>query len=855
MSGVEQCSARDRLLEQVEEAARVIAPLWPLSTSIAVNPLWDLRHMTFDQAIHYSRQLLGISGYPSLSLIAKEYASGRITDEDIQAAIDRKLESVECSDSSDGFEYEYRARILTKSHNDVFRIETMSRIDREVGKWCAAYLAGILPSEPDQGFYESWRNVVVFDPSALSIVGKVGRRQMANLGGDSEAAILNCMDRLGIAEEDRVWELSQHLASMAGWAGHAKWRTFWAPAEQPGPALHLVDYLAVRLCYAVVLDDFAINTEAKLFNSNANVNNRKSDGSDDERSDRESINLAILVATGLPRYLVQRLAKLSINDIEKVLLAAYEGHYRDHLLAALASPIPKRTFRPSAQVVFCIDVRSEALRRNLESCGPYETFGFAGFFALPAIYTPWWSADKVNLCPVLIEPTFQLGDRPSITSDKFAWRELAGRQVLAAGTRAFDVTRKGAVSQFVLAEAGGFFAGPIGIAKTLAPTWYQKVRSIARRVITRPVETIMDLESSASGMTDEEQALWAATALSTMGLIRDFAPLVVLCGHGSSSDNNPYASSLDCGACGGNKGGTSARAVAAVLNRRIVRNLLVEQGISIPETTLFTAAEHDTTTDKVSVLDLHLIPTDHVEDVERLQLALNQAGIATATNRTAFLPGYEDNRHSTSPVGRAGDWAQVRPEWGLARNAAFIVAPRSISAEVDLESRCFLHSYYADSDPDGVVLEAILTAPMIVAHWINAQYYFSTVDPNVLSAGDKTAHNIVAGVGVLQGAGGDLKVGLPLQSLYEGEDLFHEPMRLLVVVEAPQMRLEAVIARNKVLQELFDGEWVLLVARDKSQDNWMIRRPGGDWDSWKAAGVHSTDHYKLGGVDPTRIQQ
>ncbi|MHB8431932.1 MAG: putative inorganic carbon transporter subunit DabA, partial [Acidimicrobiales bacterium] len=141
----------------------------------------------------------------------------------------------------------------------------------------------------------------------------------------------------------------------------------------------------------------------------------------------------------------------------------------------------------------------------------------------------------------------------------------------------------------------------------------------------------------------------------------------------------------------------------------------------------------------------------------------------------------------------------------------------------------------------GIALETILTAPMVVAHWINAQYYFSTVDPDVLSAGDKTVHNIVGGIGVVQGAGGDLKVGLPLQSLFDAGQAYHEPMRLLTVVQAPRALLEAVIARNPVLRELFDGQWVHLAARDDQGDSWKIRRPGGSWTCWIPAGTRTKE--------------
>ncbi|WP_252371837.1 putative inorganic carbon transporter subunit DabA, partial [Pseudoalteromonas sp. S558] len=71
---------------------------------------------------------------------------------------------------------------------------------------------------------------------------------------------------------------------------------------------------------------------------------------------------------------------------------------------------------------------------------------------------------------------------------------------------------------------------------------------------------------------------------------------------------------------------------------------------------------------------------------------------------------------------RARDWSQVRPEWGLANNAAFIVAPRAWTRSINLQGRCFLHDYDWESDGDFSILELIMTAPMIFTHWINSQY-------------------------------------------------------------------------------------------------------------------------------------
>ncbi len=846
MNGEEVGVARVRLLAHVEEAARSIAPLWPLATAIAVNPLWDLCQKPFHDAVHHARRVLGISWVPSPTLFAEAYATGRITDDDLRAAISARRDHAVGHDEQGRHEFHpdvSPVRTAAERHDDAEGTALAASVDREVAKWCAAYLSGILPDEATEGFYGAWRHVVVFDPSARSLAGRTGRTRLADCGADPHDAILTCLDLLGIAEEDRVLELARHLARMPGWAGHAKWRSRWAAPDQPGPALRLIDYLAVRLCYETVL---LVQESASPGTGVGGTTRRRSltfrqprqkGGASPVRDDAHRARVRGPVVADLPEDVARHLAGLSTRAAVSIWHAAYEGHYRDHLLGALdRSPVATPP-RPRVQMVFCIDARSEGLRRHLEACGPYETFGFAGFFALPIRFGPWWSDDAMDLCPVLLQPTARVTERPVAPGGRAPSRELTGRQAIAAAQRAFNATKKGAVSQFALAEAGGIVAGPIAVAKTLAPSWFQRLGRLVHRAIAPVVATVVDVDCATDAMSDDEQALFGEVALVTMGLTRDFAPLVVLCGHGSTTENNPYASSLDCGACGGNRGGPSARAAAAILNRQTIRTLLAERGLVIPATTWFLAAEHDTATDVVTVLDRHLVPEDHVEGAVTLQAALDQAGAATSAERAAALPGSQSQRRVTGRAGRTADWAQVRPEWGLARNAAFIAAPRSRSAGVDLGSRCFLHSYDAAEDTDGVALETILTAPMVVAHWINAQYYFSTVDPQILSAGDKTAHNIVAGVGVVQGAGGDLQVGLPLQSLYDGPRAYHEPMRLLVVVEAPREVLEAVIARNSILQDLFDGQWVHLAAREDDHDDWKIRRTGGDWVRWTPAGA------------------
>jgi uncharacterized protein YbcC (UPF0753/DUF2309 family) len=176
---------------------------------------------------------------------------------------------------------------------------------------------------------------------------------------------------------------------------------------------------------------------------------------------------------------------------------------------------------------------------------------------------------------------------------------------------------------------------------------------------------------------------------------------------------------------------------------------------------------------------------------------------------------------------RAADWAETRPEWGLAGNAGFVVGPRALTEGVDLDGRSFLHSYDWRTDPEGDALETIMTGPMVVTQWINTQYYFATVDNAAYRSGSKVTHNPVGNVGVYQGNGGDLMTGLPLQSLMSADDEpYHQPLRLSTVIHAPVERVTEVLAGQEALRGLLDNGWLSLTVVDPRRDHRALHYAG-----------------------------
>jgi uncharacterized protein YbcC (UPF0753/DUF2309 family) len=432
-------------------------------------------------------------------------------------------------------------------------------------------------------------------------------------------------------------------------------------------------------------------------------------------------------------------------------------------------------------------------RRALEAQSPgIATIGFAGFFGLPLAHRAHGTDEVASHLPVLL--------KPGLTSTSHAAPAVEDATRIAARTaRAWGRFRQAAVSSFAFVEA----AGPVYAIKLVKDALGMSAKA----------ETAAPAPRIEGGLSPEAKAATGAAVLRAMSMTNGHARLVLLLGHGGQVTNNPHESAYHCGACGGQTGEVSARLLATLLNDPGTRAGLPAQGIDLPADTVFVAGLHDTTTETVTLYEDDTPAPGHRADLTAAKDWLVRAAKGARAERALRLPGAT----ATTIAARARDWAEVRPEWGLAGCAAFIAAPRAVTAAADLEGRAFLHSYDWTADADFATLELILTAPVVVASWISLQYYGSTVAPAAFGGGNKLIHNVVGGIGVVEGNGGALRPGLPWQTVHDGERAAHEPLRLSVMIEAPQAAMSGILARHAGVRDLFDNGWLHLLALENGR--------------------------------------
>jgi uncharacterized protein YbcC (UPF0753/DUF2309 family) len=812
------------------QACGAIAPVWPLDRAIAVNPHWQRVGRPVREVAARMALLGGIRVFPPRSLVREAWREGRIHALDLTEAITAVPEAhaagwtpSRCLDAlSAPVDLPVLPLLIDVLDDDPQRPTRLSwrdAITHQVSQTCAAWFDGHqadwTPPHQD-GLYAFWRDTLHHDHGIGLLMGLPRLHEaLRALPRTREAAERWVLQRLGLPEA--VWAdyLEAVLLTVQGWASWCAYQG-WQARQAGREDASLRDLLAIRLAWGAVLLD------AK-----------------GELAGHQAFDALRAAWAEAPRRLDAARHALCVDEVWQVALE--RGYQRD--LAARLAPaagVPAPTPTPEVQAFFCIDVRSERLRRALEAVDPgVRTGGFAGFFGLPVAYEPLAGAITRPQLPGLLAPAMAVRDvidpghpdRPDgvapVPADSLqgqAERAREARFELRAGWEA--ATRwPGTAYAFVETLGVGALGGLAGWLRpsTAARSRDDQAGLPARyRPLCRP---------ALQGLDTEARVALAARVLGAMGLREGAAPLVLLVGHGSQSANNAQAAALDCGACCGQTGEVNARTLARLLNDPQVRLGLPAAGVRLPASTVFVAALHNTTTDEIEGFDLDLVPTASRARWERLQASLAHAGDQVRRERAPTLgldPRLSFERLLTRLRQRANDGAQTRPEWGLAGNAAFVIAPRHRTAGVHLGGRAFLHDYDAAQDADGALLELLMTAPMLVTHWINWQYHASTCDPQRLGSGNKVLHNVVGGhLGLFEGNGGDLRIGLSRQSVHDGERWMHEPLRLTVVIDAPHERIEGIIAKHAIVRQLVENGWLHLWRLDGEL---IARRTRHGWE-------------------------
>ena len=820
--------------DRVDAACGRIAPLWPLKNFVAVNPYVGLRDQSFWQAHETLLRVAGTGLCMPRAYYMERLANGRITHDDLQEALRASGSSWDVPAFRQMLERGNRPSPPLPLVADVLGgldgQDWSSFVVERVSQYCAAYFdeGQALWRMPwrDQSLYSGWREFARIDKSPRMMGLRGMGEAIGALPDTAEGAMAWALDRLAVptaAVDDYLYAALLSVGGWAGWARYLRWQA--EPQERRDDSLR--DLLAIRLAWDALLYTL-----------------------------RGGEGLAIQWERAMAVNLESR-RRAGAAAVDVVLHTAFEAGYQRRLAATLTAGRRAETEsgRVAVQAVFCIDVRSEVYRRALETVAPgTRTLGFAGFFGVPMEYVPFGGAAAKAHLPVLLTPSYRICERPDCAHGQEFGKRIARRQARMRTVGAWKTFKTSASSSFSFVGAAGLLSAPKLVSDSLG--WTRPVAHPGRKGLSgslhRRLAPALTSEKAGpggcadgvptgipTGIPEADRPGAAAFILRHMGMIRDFARLVLFVGHGSTTVNNPQATALDCGACAGQSGEASARIAVALLNDPSTRRGLAQMGIEVPDDTYFVAGLHDTTTDEIQLFDADAAPPSHAVEVAQLRRSLAAAGQLARMERATLLGtgGLPAHRVHADMRRRTRDWAQVRPEWALAGNAAFIAAPRARTAHCDLAGRVFLHEYDWRDDADFGTLRLMMTAPMIVAHWINMQYYGSMVDNRHFGSGNKVLHNVVGGsIGVLEGNGGDLRVGLALQSLHDGARWMHEPMRLNVVIEAPQQAIDDVIAGHDVVRELVGNAWIHLFCIDEEGG---LKRCGTDrqWRDYQASGL------------------
>lgn len=796
-----------------------------------------------------------------LETLFNEYGKGKIEswNEEIWEAFTLRFLWQVCRKGVCMAEYSLSQRAPLVRHRDILLASTGEDTDLFVHETLIRFTAAFL----DQGFAD-WRLphahkglfrafvCTYAQPCSTPARWLWGLRQeldqVQQRGLTALESIEESLELLGVSADEYEQYITDTLLALRGWAGivwQLETNAPWTP--YPAPSGSLVEFLAIRL----ILDRYAaIHVAKRALNFHGSLAQARdiAQGMSDIvpkltlQQRTFSIFQLAQVRGWSPKDLwglsSEQWSKLvseveTFHDVERrrIFHLAYERKYRIEMLDAVLAHAKRTTVHykppeikcrsvPAYQVVCCLDEREESFRRALEEVDPEcETFGIAGFFGVAMYYRSITDAHFKPLCPVNITPQHYVQEEPVYSLQALSRRQAQGRRRLGQFTHRAHRGSRGLLGGTVTSILGSLAAFPL-VARVLLPRGIARLRQALGRFVLPPV-TELHLEFNPSdssehplGYTVEEMATIVEGGLRSMGLTENMARMIVICGHGSASLNNPHEAAHDCGACGGGRGGPNARAFAQMANDQRVRKLLVQRELIIPEEVIFVGGYHNTCDDSMTWYDLDRIPYSHRDLFERCRNSFDEARMLNAHERCRR---FESAELSLSPQealwhveGRAEDLSQTRPEYGHATNALCFVGRRQWSRGLFLDRRAFLTSYDpSQDDEESSILATLLSAVIPVCAGINLEYYFSFIDPTEYGCGTKLPHNITSLLGVMDGALSDLRPGLPWQMVE-----VHEPVRLLFLIETAPENMLKIMETNESIKRLVRGKWVQIAVFD-----------------------------------------
>ena len=758
----------------VAEACGRVAPTWPLDQINAINPFWEMRNLPLTKV---AARMAALNGTCCLNQDA--LGSGADGEDSIH--------SVSMPDH-----WQNLSAQLDRHRDTAHQVGWQDEVVHQISQFCGDYFQRLDAGEFEasaQHLYYSWLEMTRSDRGIAIVMGEATLPEQFRLLPDQADHLkAEALDALVVAQEHAPEYAHALLLDINGWSSWAAYLR-WQARLQGHETDLLPGLLAIRLAWELALWRHVEEVGGAIF---TNLEQRW--------TSQWQAWPSILAA--------HERSQITGWQLQQQAESAYQQQMAEKLLGSPADEAAADQ-APKLQAAFCIDVRSEIFRRALEDQDQtIQTLGFAGFFGLPIAYQPRGTEFNRPQLPGLLAPALQVTETEP-----------------AAGVCRQALARHSHWTRFTSSAPASFsYIESFGIARLGRLVKNTFLGDKSRHPVDQLHEGHGEFEIRRNGvlLSTAEKAGLVAGILRAMSLTRQFAATVLLVGHGSSTRNNPHASGLDCGACGGQTGSVNVRVLAYLLNDTEVRSALAEQGLLIPPETRFIGALHDTTTDEVVCAGQ--VPTE-------IQGLLLQAGRQARRERASRLDLDITTDVDKAIIKRSKDWSEVRPEWGLAGNASLIVAPRSRTRHLNLEGRSFLHDYRWRDDDGFGVLELIMTAPMLVTHWINFQYYASVTDNFRYGSGNKVLHNVVGGhLGVFEGNGGDLRIGLPLQSVHDGHQWVHEPLRLSVYLAAPREAIADIANRHPVVRELIDNDWLYLFRLDDEQgvierfyrDQWEI---------------------------------